>query len=340
MKLIAFAMAAAVQSAFTAPGNVPATGKRYRFMTLDTNKDNGNVGGLAYGANYGMSGDLVSGPMWTLKASSKDTNSAEENVFLNQANNPDTWFYYQSPLNDRWYKTIYMPFSEPASFSQIGSADGSSKTIDGTTVYGLYPCNNAIVALYEAEEEGVAEAEKVKLEEDCEKKCVAFTVATDFTDAKDCTDPKGSLPLGRKGSDHPWLEPLYQLAADIQAKIDSGEEVPDESYDFTPPHVVGSKVLNGEEQNVDTQQVADDIAALEEHNKIDDVIGNVHVPVGDEVTDAPTTAAPTTAEPSTAAPTTAAPTTAAPTVTEDDEESGVLINSLSLVLLVAMANFQ
>jgi len=344
MKISLLAFTASVQATFQAPGKIPNTGNRRHFMTLRTVTDeNGQekTGGIAYGADYGMSGDLVSGNMFNtwLEAAEESGEDVDikDKILWGQVQNDETWFYYQSPLNDQWYKAIYMPFEEPA-FSQLGHEE--TKEINGTEVYGLFQCNDAIKKLYASEINGGTDDGTLKAE--CEEKCRLYTVATDFTNAKDCNDPAGSLPIGAEGNPHPWLAPLYEFIETVEEKVENGDAT-NYILDFEAPHTVGSKIFpeleDGEPDDVNATQIANTIADLENLNKDNitatfggndiEVIcrllrsGGADVICGDETETTETE-----------------PTEVVDDKVEEDDDSGFVINSVSLALFAVIAIFK
>ena len=335
MKLsgILLAFVANVQSAtFQAPGNVPTTGERHRLMMAQSEAYGGDE--EYHGATYGASGDLISAEF--AKAFQPNEASTEWKIWTSQANNDDTWFYYLNPLTDSWYKVVYQSWSASPLILATGSAE-----INGTTAWDLDECNQAIRALYEADEA------TTELTEDCEEKCVLFTVATDWTDAKDCSDPAGSLKMGSPGSGHEWLDALRAFTAEVEEKLANGEET---NYlaDFVPPHVVGSK-LNPEVQNatfldsVNATQIANHAEMINTNttNCIGNCDGGNSTAPGDDTAGDDTTVDDTPADNSTVTvddSTTTTGTTTTPA--EEEEESGFLVNSVSLVLFASMAIFK
>ena len=238
-------------------------------------------------------------------------------------------------------------------------------TINRTTVYGLDDCNEAGRALYYASQDGSDAAEIETLTADCEAKCILFSVETDWTNARNCSDPASALQMGTRGSGHPWLEPMYDFEAAVASQKANGEE-PDTIYDFVPPHVVGSKIMTVEEQaEVNMTQIDNNAALMAEqqahiealyNNRTDNMTitvggeeqtletmcrrlrsAGVEINCGDDVvngtsgngTDVVVDTVPVVGN-TTATDTTATNTTATDTETE---ESGSLINNVSLALI-------
>lgn len=334
MKITALVALGAVQAA------IPNTGNRKRLGAVGVEDEIRENGG-----KYGFSGDLMEASFM----------SHIPGIQGEQAKREDTWFYYESQVAGKWYRVIYTPHSLP--YGGYANADAPITTEDGTTGYTLGPCNRALDALYEAEEAG---EDTAALKETCEEKCVLFSEGTDYFDAKDCNDPKGSLQMGHP-TNNEWIKALWEFESTINyyERRDNGEEIEENWFDaFEPPHVVGSKIYpelaNGGEQEVDESLVVDaDITAEEVANLTEtmNIAGNVdleticrrlrsagaNVLCGDEETTEETPAETTTEE------------TPAETTTEDssaeeeeeDEESGFLVNGASLVLLfVSMAIFK
>jgi len=246
MKLSFLALAASVTATFTPGGKMPKTGNRIHNMMYWEKKVAENNGPT--GPAYGASGDLLSAEMWGME------DLSQFGPMQHQGHRDETNFYYHMPeglgmegssnglSQVEWIRVIYMPWlaAAPASGQPRG-------TINGTTVYGLDDCNEAGRALYYASQDGSDAAEIETLTADCEAKCILFSVETDWTNARNCSDPASALQMGTKGSGHPWLEPMYDFEAAVAAQKANGEE-PDTIYDFVPPHVVGSKIMPVEEQ--------------------------------------------------------------------------------------------
>jgi len=246
MKLSFLALAASVTATFTPGGKMPKTGNRIHNMMYWEKKVAENNGPT--GPAYGASGDLLSAEMWGMEDLSTGRPMAH------QGHRDETNFYYHMPeglgmegssnglSQVEWIRVIYMPWlaAAPASGQPRG-------TINGTAVYGLDDCNEAGSALYYASQDGSDAAEIETLTADCEAKCILFSVETDWTNARNCSDPASALQMGTKGSGHPWLEPMYDFEAAVASQKANGEE-PDTIYDFVPPHVVGSKIMPVEEQ--------------------------------------------------------------------------------------------
>ena len=246
MKLSFLALAASVTATFTPGGKMPKTGNRIHNMMYWEKKVAENNGPT--GPAYGASGDLLSAEMWGMEDLSTGRPMAH------QGHRDETNFYYHMPeglgmdgsshgLSEvEWIRVIYMPWlaAAPASGQPRG-------TINGTVVYGLDDCNEAGRALYYASQDGSDAAEIETLTADCEAKCILFSVETDWTNARNCSDPAGALPIGHPGSGHQWLQAMYDFEAAVASQKANGEE-PDTIYDFVPPHVVGSKIMPVEEQ--------------------------------------------------------------------------------------------
>ena len=312
MKIIALIALGAVQAA------IPNTGRRHRMATMGKSAEVRENGG-----KYGYSGDLMSASLISALMPNR--------VFGAQAKRDDTWFYYKSPFEDEWYKVVYVPHA--VSYGKYPSANAEITTADGNVGYTLGPCNDAVKALYDATEAG---EDTVALKADCEAKCVLFTEATDYFDAKDCNDPQGSLRRGSRGSTHPWMEALYAFEDQISVNSD---ELEDGWFDsFVPPHVVGSKIYpelaSGEEQEEFDEELVHVADTTVVENVTDHVVGEVELSTV-SLPDEETTTEETTTE------TTAATTTAATTAAAKDEDSGFLVNGVSMVLLfVSMAIFK
>merc|ERR1711931_238737 len=338
MKLLIIALAASVTATFTPGGKMPKTGNRIHNMMYWEKKVAENNGPT--GPAYGASGDLLSAEMWGMEDLSTGRPMAH------QGHRDETNFYYHMPeglgmegssnglSQVEWIRVIYMPWLAAA------PASGQARTINGTTVYGLDDCNVAARALYDATQDGSDAAEIDTLTADCEAKCILFSVETDWTNARNCSDPASALQMGTKGSGHPWLEPMYDFEAAVAAQKANGEE-PDTIYDFVPPHVVGSKIMPVEEQaEVNMTQIDNNAELMAEqqahiealyNNRTDNVTLTVGgeeetLEIGDDDGEDGTFGNGTdvVVDP--------APVVANTTETET-EESGSLINSVSLALI-------
>ena len=337
MKLSFLAIVASVKATFIPGGTTPKTGNRVHHMWTASDR----MLKHPEDKSYGFSGDLISADFMGM-GNGYDPDG-DVNIMGQQGQRDETWFYYQSPFRDTWegidypwYRVIYMPwFAGP-----VGST--GPYTINGTEVYGMTDCGNAIRALYELDETST-DAEKESLKEDCELKCVLFSEDTDWFNKRNCSDPASSLQIGTKGSGHPWLQPMYEFEDEVALKIANGEET-NLIFDFVPPHVVGSKIMAPETQDdVNTTQIENNQQLMHDLNGLGGLGENstvtiegqdvqvmcrslrsagVNVECGDEPDGTVVT-------------TTVATTTA--TVTEED--SGFLINSISFSLVAAMAIF-
>merc|ERR1711917_36689 len=315
MKLSFLAIAASVSATFIPGGKTPKTGNRVHHMWTASDQMIKHPE-----VKYGFSADLMGMGNGYAPDGSPD-------VMGQQGQRDETWFYYQSPFADAWnnqgdypwYRVIYMPwFAGPATSTGV-------YTINGTEVYSITDCSNAVKALYDSTiDETSTDDEKDALKADCELKCVLFTEDTDWFNKRNCSDPAGSLQMGSKGSGHPWLQPLYDFSDEVAEKIANGEET-NLIYDFVPPHVVGSKIMAPETQDdVNQTQIENNAQITHDLN----FGGNMTVTVHGDVTDETDVDEPVV--------TTTAATTTTVAVAED---SGFLINSVSITLLAAMTIF-
>ena len=319
MKLSFLAIAASVQATFIPGGKAPKTGHRVRHMWTASDQMQKHTEG-----KYGFSGDLISADFMGMGNGFAEDGSPD--LIGQQGQRDETWFYYQSPFKDAWqnqgdypwYRVIYTPwFAGPASATGV-----PFDTINGTEVYTITDCSDAVRALYENNDD----AQEQTLKDDCELKCVLFTEDTDWFNKRNCSDPAGSLKMGSKGSGHPWLQPLYDFEDEVAEKIQNGEET-NLIFDFVPPHVVGSKIMAPDAQDDVNQTQIENNQQLNHDNNPHLFGENMTVTVhGDDIeTDVD--------EPDVT--TTVAPTTTAAVA----EDSGFLINSVSISLLLAMTIF-
>ena len=342
MILSFLAIAASVSATFIPGGKTPKTGNRVHNMFTASSQ----IGDAKYGdaeeGFYAASGDLASADFWGMFDGYNSRYRSHVDLVGQQGQRDETWFYYQSPFRDAWqdqgdypwYRVIYMPWFV-GKFSD--SATGEAYTINGTEVYTVGDCDKAVNALLDST---IDDAEKETLKDDCEVKCVLFSEDTDWFNKRNCSDPAGSLHIGWPGSGHPWLQPLFDFENEVKLKIANGEET-NFIFDFVPPHEVGSKIMAPETQDdVNTTQIENAQQLMHDLNP--HLFGNMTVTVVDgHVVHGAVVNGAVVNETDVDEPvvTTTAAATTTTTVKVSEEESGFLINSVSISLLAAMTIF-